>query len=130
MAELTGARSVLAVKDLAASVAFYRHLLGFTVDAEFPGWALLSRGRFELMLGECRDAMAAAETGDHSYFAYVTVEGIDDLHRELAAKGVPRVQEIADQPWGRREFGIRTPDGHRIMFGEAIGGAAGAAEAP
>lgn len=124
MSELTAVRCVLAVKDLARSVAFYREALGFTLDAEFPGWAILSRDRFQVMLGECRDAMSAAETGDHSYFAYVTVEGIDDLDRELSAKGVARVQEIADRPWGMREFGVRTPDGHRIMFGQAIESAA------
>ena len=123
MSELNAVRCVLAVKDLARSVAFYRDALGFFLGAEFPGWAILSRDRFQVMLGECRDAMAAAETGDHSYFAYVTVEGIDDLYRELSANGVPRVQEIADRPWGMREFGVRTPDGHRIMFGQAIDGA-------
>lgn len=122
MPDLTDVRCVLAVKDLASSVGFYRDQLGFAVDFEVPGWAFLSRGRFRVMLGECRDAMAAHETGDHSYFAYVTVEGIDDLYRELAAKGVERVQAIADKPWGLREFGIRTPDGHRIMFGQPIGG--------
>jgi uncharacterized glyoxalase superfamily protein PhnB len=90
------------------------------LDFEVPGWAFLSRDRFQVMLGECRDAMAASETGDHSYFAYVTVEGIDDLYRELALKSVPRVQELADKPWGMREFGVRTPDGHRIMFGQRI----------
>lgn len=120
MSELTGARSVLAVRDLASSVVFYRDVLGFTLDSEVPGWAFLSRDRFQLMLGECREAMAAAETGDHSYFAYVTVEGVDDLYRELAAKGVARVQEIGDKPWGMREFGIRTPEGHRMMFGERL----------
>jgi len=124
MAELTAVRCVLAVKDLPRSVAFYRDALGLTLDAEFPGWAILSRDRFQVMLGECRDAMAAAETGDHSYFAYVAVEGIDHLDRELSAKGVARVQEISDRPWGMREFGVRTPDGHRIMFGQAIAGAA------
>jgi catechol 2,3-dioxygenase-like lactoylglutathione lyase family enzyme len=121
MSELTAVRCVLAVKDLARSVAFYRDALGFTLDAEFPGWAILSRDRFQVMLGECRDALSAAETGDHSYFAYVTIEGIDDLYRELSAKGVARVQEIADKPWGMREFGVSTPDGHRILFGQAIG---------
>ena len=117
---LTGLRSVLAVKDLAISVAFYREMLGFKLDFEVPGWAFLSRDQFRVMLGECADAMAAHETGDHSYFAYVTVDDIDELYRELAAKGVPRVQEISDKPWGMREFGVRTPDGHRIMFGQEI----------
>jgi uncharacterized glyoxalase superfamily protein PhnB len=124
MPALIDARCVLAVKDLAVSVRFYREMLGFDLDFEVPGWAFLSRDRFRVMLGECRDAMAAAETGDHSYFAYVTVDDIGTLYRELAAKGVARVQELADKPWGMREFGVRTPDGHRIMFGERIARAA------
>jgi catechol 2,3-dioxygenase-like lactoylglutathione lyase family enzyme len=122
MAALTSLRSVLAVKDLPASVAFYREMLGLNLDFEAPGWAFLSRGALRLMLGECPDAMRAEDTGDHSYFAYVTVEGIDDLYRELVAKHVPRVQELSDKPWGMREFGVKTPDGHRIMFGERITG--------
>jgi uncharacterized glyoxalase superfamily protein PhnB len=120
MAALTTIRSVLAVKNLAISVEFYREMLGFSLDFEVPGWAFLSRDRFQVMLGECGDAMAAHETGDHSYFAYVTVDGIDELYREFAAKRVARVQELSDKPWGMREFGVRTPDGHRIMFGQRI----------
>ena len=120
MPALTGLRSVLAVRDLARSVAFYRDMLGLSLDFEVPGWAFLSRGALRLMLGECRDAMRAEDTGDHSHFAYVTVEGIDALYREVTAKNVPCVQELSDKPWGMREFGVRTPDGHRIMFGEKI----------
>jgi uncharacterized glyoxalase superfamily protein PhnB len=116
----TNVRSVLAVKDLAASLRYYRDVLGLALDFEAPGWAFLSRGSFRVMLGECPDAMGAGETGDHSYFVYVTVDRIDDLHRELCANGVERTQDLADKPWGMREFGIRTPDGHRIMFGEPI----------
>jgi catechol 2,3-dioxygenase-like lactoylglutathione lyase family enzyme len=26
-----------------------------------------------------------------------------------------------DEPWGMRELGVRTIDGHRMMFGEAVG---------
>ena len=120
MSALTDLRCVLAVKNLAVSVAFYRDMLGFSLDFEVPGWAFLSRDRFRVMLGECADAMAAHETGDHSYFAYVTVDDIDELYREFVAKGVSLVQELADKPWGMREFGVRTPDGHRIMFGQRL----------
>ncbi|HXV07889.1 MAG TPA: VOC family protein [Burkholderiales bacterium] len=120
MPALTDLRCVLAVKDLAVSVAFYRERLGFNLDFEVPGWAFLSRDRFRVMLGECADAMAAHETGDHSYFAYVTVDGIDELYREFVEKGVLRVQDLSNKPWGMREFGVRTPDGHRIMFGQGI----------
>src|SRR5687767_11833651 len=113
MTALSNLRSVLAVKDLASSVEFYRDMLGLSLDFEAPGWAFLSRDRFQVMLGECADAMNAGETGDHSYFAYVTVEGIDDLYRELCAKNIALVQQLSDRPWGMREFGVRTPDDHR-----------------
>jgi hypothetical protein len=32
------------------------------------------------------------------------------------------IQLLADKPWGQREFGIVTPEGHRIMFGEEMKG--------
>jgi catechol 2,3-dioxygenase-like lactoylglutathione lyase family enzyme len=120
MSSFTNLRSVLAVRDLAVSVRYYRDTLGLTLDSEAPGWAFLSRGRLQVMLGECTDAMRAEETGDHSYFAYVTVEGIDDLHRELSAKDIQIIHQLSDKPWGMREFGVQTPDGHRIMFGESL----------
>ena len=118
MSTFTAVRSVLAVPDLAASLRYYRDVLGLALDFEVPGWAFLSRGSFRVMLGECPDAMPAAATGDHSYFIYVTVEGIDALHGELEARGAAFIQPLADKPWGMREFGVRTPEGHRIMFGE------------
>ncbi|MFY7815324.1 MAG: homoserine kinase, partial [Chryseobacterium taeanense] len=42
------------------------------------------------------------------------------LHAEFAARGVDILQALADKPWGMREFGIRTPQGHRLMFGEEL----------
>jgi uncharacterized glyoxalase superfamily protein PhnB len=117
---MTDVRCVLAVNDLAASLAFYRDKLGFGIDFEAPGWAFISRDRFRVALGDCADATPAAELGDHSYFVYVTVEEVDELFRELAAKGVETFNGPIDKPWGMREFGIRTPDGHRIMFGQPL----------
>ena len=120
MADLTRTRCVLAVPNLATSVDYYTRVLGMAIDFTAPGWAFLSRGSFRLMLGECTDAMPAHETGDHSYFVYVTVEGIDEFYGELAGNGATLMQNLADKPWRMREFGLRTPDGHRIMFGQEI----------
>lgn len=30
------------------------------------------------------------------------------------------IQLDASKPWGMREFGVRTPEGHRIMFGQEL----------
>jgi uncharacterized glyoxalase superfamily protein PhnB len=120
MTDLTRIRCVLAVQNLDASVDYYTRVLGMEVDFTAPGWAFLSRGSFRLMLGECADTVPAHETADHSYFAYVTVEGIDEFYSEVAGRGASLMQGLADKPWGMREFGVRTPDGHRIMFGQEL----------
>ena len=70
------------------------------------------------MLGHCADDLSAEETNNHSYFAYVNCKGIDDLYEQYKQRGVDFTQKVADKPWGLREFGVRTPEGHRIMFGE------------
>jgi uncharacterized glyoxalase superfamily protein PhnB len=113
-------RYVLAVQNLEISANFYIEKLGFTSDWAYPGWHQLRRGRFVVMLGECADDRSAFETRNHSYFAYVQVQGIDDLYKELIEKSVDIHYPLGSKPWGMREFGIITVDGHRIMFGEEL----------
>lgn len=113
-------RYVLAVQNLAASVAHYQEKLGFTTDWAYDGWQQLRRGSFVVMLGECTDDRSAFETRNHSYFAYVQVEGVDELFKELATKGANIHYPLGSKPWGMREFGVITIDGHRIMFGQQL----------
>jgi catechol 2,3-dioxygenase-like lactoylglutathione lyase family enzyme len=111
MTDLTRVRCGLAVQDLAASTDYYTRVLGMAVDFTAPGWTFLSRGSFRLMLGECADTAPAHETADHSYFAYVKVEGIDQFYDEVLGNGASLMQGLADKPWGMRDFGIRTRTG-------------------
>ena len=122
MVRVLGSRSVLAVRDLARSTRFYLDVLGFQRDFGdgSDGWSFLSRGDFRVMLGECPDERPASELGNHSYVAYVLVEGVDGLYAELAGRGAEIPSPPATKPWGLREFGVRTPDGHRIQFGEVV----------
>ncbi len=122
MHRIVGSRCVLAVRDLAESTRFYIDVLGFQRDFGdgSDGWSFLSPDAFKVMLGECPDEKAASELGDHSYVAYLVVEGVDRFYQEAAARGADVTSKPVDKPWGIREFGIRTPDGHRIQFGEPI----------
>ena len=122
MPRIIGSRCVLAVRNLKESTQFYMDVLGFQRDFGdgSDGWSFLSRDNFKVMLGECADEKPASELGDHSYFVYLTVEGLDQIYQELSARGAQMLSTPANKPWGLREFGIRTPDGHRIMFGEPI----------
>jgi predicted enzyme related to lactoylglutathione lyase len=120
-AKIVNSRCVLAVRDLQISTRYYVDVLGFTkdpIDAE--GWSFLTRDVFRVMLGECSDALPASELGDHSYYAYWNVEGVDELYREFVTKGALVTSAPMDKPWGLREFGLTTPDGHRIVCGQII----------
>ena len=116
----TQTRSVLAVHSLKVSIPYYRDVLGMGIDFETPGWCFLSRGNFAVMLGECPDAIAASDIGDHSYVAYVTVMDAGSLFHEFQSRAVEFIKPLTDEPWGMREFGVRTVDGHRIMFGQEL----------
>ncbi|HBE83487.1 MAG TPA: VOC family protein [Pyrinomonadaceae bacterium] len=114
-------RHVLAVKDLAVSAAYFVDKLGFERDFTAPGWEFLSFGIFKVMLGECTDALWAHETGDHSWFAHALVENVDEVYDEFRERGAEMISTIKTQPWGIRDFCVKTPDGHRIVFGQEMG---------
>lgn len=119
-------RYVIAVHDLERSARYYREVLGFEVrEIGDSGWRFFLRDQCFIMAGECPDALSPQELGDHSYFAYLEVDDIDQLYEEVTAKDATVIKTLRNEPWGMREFGLRTVDGHRVMFGyptEAVQG--------
>ena len=118
MFKVKNTRHVLAVKDIEASEKYFVEKLGFKVQFRDDGWVFMSLQDFHVMMGHCADDMSAEETNNHSYFAYVECEGIDEVFEAYKARGVTFTHEVTDKPWGMREFGVRTPEGHRIMYGQ------------
>jgi len=112
---------VLAVHDINKSARFFVDNLGFRVTAEPPGWVFVEKDNCMVMLGECQDVPLASELGDHSYFGYLRVDDADRYYNELKMKGVETLSPISDKPWGMREFGLMTPEGHRITIGQWVG---------
>jgi predicted enzyme related to lactoylglutathione lyase len=121
MPKITKAHFVIAVPDLKLSSAFYRDVLGFTIhQIPHAGWLFYTCEDCKIMAGECPDAIHPSRLGDHSYYAYLQVENIDDYYAGVCAAGAKISKKIRDEPWGMREFGVVTVDGHRIMFGSVL----------
>ena len=112
---------VLAVPSLDISSSYYRDVLGFQIrEIGDPGWRMYIRDKCRIMAGECPDSMNPADLGDHSYFGYFIVEDAQSYYTEVTQNGAEILKPIRDEPWGMREFAIRTVDGHRIMVGQDL----------
>ena len=114
--EFLNTRPNLNVRNIEASAAFYRDLLGFTVEAQMgdpPSFALLRRGGAEIALN--RDAQPQAAG------CYIYVRGVEALHNQLQAAGANITYPLTTEPWGLRNFVVQDPDGHGIAIGEWTG---------
>jgi predicted enzyme related to lactoylglutathione lyase len=121
MSNISKTRFVIAVHDLEKSAAFYRDVLGFEIHTiSDPGFLFYTSGECTIFAGLCPGSLAPDQLGDHSYFAYLEINEIESLYDSVRAKGAKVTKALCDEPWGMREFGIVTADGHRIMFGSAI----------
>lgn len=113
---------VIAVQNLQDSARYYCDVLGFTInEVGDDGWRIFERDGCSIMAGNCPDAPRAEDLGDHSYFAYLVVDDANSHHSMIVAKDAEVIKPLRDEPWGMREFAIKTIDGHRIMFGQEIG---------
>lgn len=114
---LRGFSAVFTVRDVGASLAFYRERLGFSVQfqmGEPPSYAIIESGPVSLHLMPA--AQAAAALGLSSIYVYV--RDVDALHRDYVARGCAIEVPPEDFFYGMREMSLRDPDGNRITFGE------------
>jgi catechol 2,3-dioxygenase-like lactoylglutathione lyase family enzyme len=123
------------VRDLEASIAFYRERLGFTLKHRAPGFADFTGAGHTLALWERRHI--AEHTGvavDLHASASLTVAvkmpdaaTLDAAYAELSAKGVAFVRPPADYPWNARCVCFAGPDGEVWeLYAWLPGGAPGA----
>jgi catechol 2,3-dioxygenase-like lactoylglutathione lyase family enzyme len=49
-------------------------------------------------------------------FIYLSVEDVDEFHKELLSKGLKPSTQPQDQPWGNREFILCDPDGYNLVI--------------
>ena len=71
------------VADMDRAVTFYRDTLGLTLKFASPGWTEFATGETTLALHPASAQNPAGST----HLGFVS-EAIDELHRELAGKGV------------------------------------------
>jgi catechol 2,3-dioxygenase-like lactoylglutathione lyase family enzyme len=127
MASFTVGRAgaILSVSDVERSLAFYRDVLGFAVDATYddPPYASLSRAGMRLSLAEQgheapdRPGVLMVAPPDPAAAAVVLVLEVADaraVHRALAGEGASFLAPPYEPPWGGCRFFVRDPDGFLV----------------
>jgi predicted enzyme related to lactoylglutathione lyase len=105
---------IFAVRDLAASMAFYERL-GFAVrEYHGGGYGFASWHEIEIHLG------VVPEDDRRVSAAYLFVDDADALAAEWTSSGVD-VHPPQDTEWGQREGAVVDPDGNVIRFGSPLG---------
>ena len=120
---------VLVVRDVVASVGFWRDRLGFETDAihgDPPNFAMPSRDGVTIMLAEAPRGTDPPPPNwrvlDKCNQVYVWADDARGLYDELRDRGAPIDFSIYDTPWGTREFGNQDLDEHDIAFGQLLAG--------
>jgi catechol 2,3-dioxygenase-like lactoylglutathione lyase family enzyme len=114
-AEFEWISPVFLVSDIRAALAFYCERLGFGLDwtwGDPPTHANVSRGAISITL-------TLGQAGAASSEVYVGLRGVDAYYAELRTRNV-QAGELADRPYGMRDFELMDLDGNRLVFGESI----------
>ncbi len=115
------AGAILAVADVERSIAFYRDVLGFALEAVYddPPYATLAGAGMRLSLAEQghpatdRPGVAMTAPADAAQATVALVIEVGDApkeHERLAAAGVRSLAPVFSPPWGGHRFFVRDPD--------------------
>lgn len=120
------ARSLMAsltVNDFQKSLAWYRDVVGFTVEEEYKdgdksvGAALIA-GEARLMLNQDDGKKGWNRTKGEGFALYfTTAQNVDEIAKRIKDRGTELLSEPADMPWGSRMFRVKDPDGFILAIG-------------
>jgi glyoxylase I family protein len=115
----------LTVKDIRASLAWYRDVLGCTIAREFEREGVLRAvslraGAAQILLSQDDGAKGGDRAkGEGISLMLTTAESIDELAAQAKANGATLDMEPTDMQ-GRRAFRLRDPDGFRFTISTEI----------
>lgn len=111
----------LTANDIQKSLAWYRDVLGFTVEKEFAREGKLmavslSAGAVRILLGQDNGAKGTDRVKGEGFSLQITTnQNIDELANRIKARGGVLEAEPADA-WGARVFRLLDPDGFKLVI--------------
>lgn len=111
----------LTVKDIRKSMAWYRDVVGFTVDQEYEREGTLravslKAGDVRILIGQDDGAKGFDRVkGEGFSLQFTTAQNIDEIAKRIKEAGGVLDAEPADA-WGARVFRLQDPDGFKLVI--------------
>ena len=119
---------VFLVRDVRASVAFWRDRVGFEtaeIHGEPPSFAMPTRDDVTVMLVQVPEGVGVPPPNwrvvDKVNQAYVWVDDVDTVFEACLTHGIDVIRPPQDEPWGVRELHLCHPDGHVFRVSRGTG---------
>lgn len=112
----------LTVKDVEASLAWYRDILGFVVDRPYERDGKLmavamKAGTVRILLGQDDGARGIDRIKGEGFSLMLTTSQIvDEVAQRIKDRGGSLMTEPANMPWGSRIFRVQDPDGFKLVI--------------
>jgi catechol 2,3-dioxygenase-like lactoylglutathione lyase family enzyme len=97
--------------DLGSAASFYSGILDLRVVMDH-GWLITfaAEGTARPQISVATEGGSGAPVPDIS----IEVDDVDEVHRRVAAQGLPVEYPLTDEPWGVRRFFVRDPYGRLV----------------
>lgn len=114
---------ILYVRDVDASVEFYRDIVGLRHRFTRDGYAEFGTGEARFGLLEevrAQELLRAKPPGGGGSEVLFLVDDVDREADRLRGEGVSVLSGPADRAWGHRTLHLRDPDGHVVELAQEI----------